>query len=321
MEAMLPSTPDRLVISRPPGGDFLHAFIPASRGLPSNRVAKAARAKLLIPFHCGAVICATILFVFILPTSGSSQTPPTSSADSARGRTWRTIAPDLDLGEFLPEGSFLQAPLVMVRSSLAKTKLRLIRSAEFGLARAEVRSLCRLAHASACINASFFDESGHPLGLLISRGVVIQNMHQKGRTLTGVLQVTRFGLDVLSRSQFRSHNVLEAVQAGPRLAIDGVATSGLKNDSRTGRAAVCRDRDNRVILAASSAGLRGLTFEELQDALLHESVGCVNALNLDGGGSAQIFIAPRSSSSSDTAVAVAINGFDPVPVALGIFEE
>jgi exopolysaccharide biosynthesis protein len=209
----------------------------------------------------------------------------------------------------------------MVRSSLTQVRIRLIRAAEFGLERAEVRTLCRLARASACINASFFDESGQPLGLLVSRGVLLQPLHRTGRTLTGVLKITRAGVDVVPRSEFQMANVLEALQAGPRLVVDGSIVPGLESSARSGRSAVCRDAQNRVILASSSAGFRGLTLKELQTLLLHPKVNCVSALNLDGGGSAQIFIAPRDSSTSRTSVVVANNGFDPIPVALGLFEE
>lgn len=235
--------------------------------------------------------------------------------------SWRAIAPDLELADISSDGSLLQAPLVMVRSSLSQVRLRLIRAAEFGLERAEVRTLCRLARASACINASFFDEGGQPLGLLVSRGVLLQPLHRSGRTLTGVLKVTRAGVDVVPRSEFQMANVLEALQAGPRLIVDGALIPGLETSARSGRSAVCRDAQNRVILASSSAGFRGLTLKELQSLLLHPKVNCVTALNLDGGGSAQIFIAPRDSSTSRTSVVVANNGFDPIPVALGFFEE
>ena len=230
------------------------------------------------------------------------------------------------MAEYSDDDSLLSVPLVLVRTSLKRFHLRAIRAAEFGAARSEVRALCRTARASVCINASFFDESGDPLGLVVSRGITHHGVHQQGRTLTGVLQVTRQGVDILPRQNYTGVAVLEAIQAGPRLVLSGVPTTGLKDTSRTGRSAVCKDAKGRIIFASSGASFRGLTFPELQRALVHPDIACASALNLDGGGSAQMFIAPRfiapqAGDSPSSTVVIAMNGFDPVPVALALVDE
>jgi exopolysaccharide biosynthesis protein len=114
---------------------------------------------------------------------------------------------------------------------------------------------------------------------------------------------------------------VEAIQAGPRLLVKGQRTTGLRDKNRSGRSVVCRDRQGRVLLGTTSAGFRGLTLQELQQALLSPLVACVDALNLDGGGSAQLFVAPRESSTPGTATVVSINGFDTVPVALALIAQ
>jgi exopolysaccharide biosynthesis protein len=187
--------------------------------------------------------------------------------------------------------------------------------------RAEVKTLCRLAKASVCINANFFDEAGDPLGVVMSRGIVHHKIHGSGRTLTGIIQSTRQGISIIPRQAFTGAAVLDAVQAGPRLVVDGVRSKDITDLTRTGRSAVCLDQQGRLILVASSAGFRGLTFSELQDLLLDENVGCKTALNLDGGGSAQLFVSPTTGGKPNSAEAISLNGFDQVPVALALFND
>ena len=69
-----------------------------------------------------------------------------------------------------------------------------------------------------------------------------------------------------------------------------------------------------------SAGFFGLSLEELRDILLSDSIGCRDALNLDGGGSTQLFAESRSAANESTPTSpVFIEGTDEVPVVLAVF--
>ena len=86
---------------------------------------------------------------------------------------WQPLGPDLEQANsrLNPESVF-SASVVLVRSSLAKYRLQVIRAADYGWKRANVKALCREAGASACVNSNFFDEQGKALGLVISRGII-----------------------------------------------------------------------------------------------------------------------------------------------------
>ena len=287
-------------------------FSPRTRAEPLLR-AKAA------PF--GLNFVPVIWVVFSALISAVLYPGPAVAQPEQSRVAWRTLAPDLEVAERSLSPGILSSPIVLVRSALKTHRLGVIRATEFGMRRGEVKTLCRLSKASVCINANFFDELGDPLGVVMSRGILHRRIHSGGRTLTGIIQATRQGVDIIPRQSFTSSAVLDAIQAGPRLVVDGARSPDIRDLTRTGRSAVCLDQKGRLIFLASSAGFRGLTFTELQDLLLDENVACKVALNLDGGGSSQLFVAPPASAHSTTAEAISLNGFDQVPVALALFDD
>jgi hypothetical protein len=60
----------------------------------------------------------------------------------------------------------------------------------------------------------------------------------------------------------------------------------------------------------------------LQELLASPTIGCTEALNLDGGGSAQIFARSSLTTHNSTATQeVIVEGIDRVPVFLGFFDD
>lgn len=282
-----------------------------------TRLLSSAVPKLPLYFWAITAFCFFPVFLFAIYS-------PAAFAQSPAIRTaveWRSLAPGLEVADRAFSPGILSSPIVLVRSDPKAHRLGVIRAAEFGMHRAEVKTLCRMAKASVCINANFFDESGDPLGVVMSRGILHQRLHGSGRTLTGIIQRTRQGVSIIPRQAFTGAAVLDAIQAGPRLILDGVRSSDITDLTRTGRSAVCLDEQNRLVFLASSAGFRGMTFSEVQDLLLDGNVRCKVALNLDGGGSTQLFVSPPSLPNSNSAEAISLNGFDQVPVALALFDD
>lgn len=234
-------------------------------------------------------------------------------------RIWRKYGDDLETAILNHQrGALSSSQLSLVRSSLQRYRVAVVRASELGVRRASVKTMCRAAHGVACINANFFDESGSALGLVISRGILQRQMHRGGNTLTGIFQVTRGGLAIINRSSFDPSAVLEAVQAGPRLIADGVAVRGLSDTRSSRRAGVCLDKSARIIFFITSSGFGGLTVEELQSLLSKAEVGCYQALNLDGGGSAQLYVSRTAPGTVQDAEDILISGRDDVPVALAL---
>jgi len=254
-----------------------------------------------------------IIALLLVPLCASKN----SYADS--NLKWQPIGSDLELGRVTIEsGALFNAELLLVRSSLKHYRLGVLQASNLGLRKATVRAMTRSSRAVAAINANFFDEDGKPLGLIITHGVLQQRMHQRGNTLTGVFAVSRNSISITQRDRFEPAAVLEAIQAGPRLIANGVALGDLKQPKAFARrSGVCVDRTGRMVLFCVGEGLIGTSFEDLTKTLLSPGIECKDALNFDGGGSAQIYI---DGSRNGLAIEeLSVDGRDEVPVALALF--
>lgn len=230
---------------------------------------------------------------------------------------WRELALGLEVATLGGDG-LLPYESVFVRASANSFQPRIVRAAEFGKKRWDARSACLAARSAVCINSNFFDENGDPLGVVISQGTLFQKLHKGGNTLSGILSITKRGASIVHRNDFYAESVLEATQAGPRIISMGKSITGIKDDSSSRRSGVCIDDENRLIFYLASRRLMGVRIEELQSLLRQDGISCREALNLDGGGSSQLFINPRfiPEGMSDPS----IQGKDPVPVFLALFQ-
>lgn len=235
---------------------------------------------------------------------------------------WNKVADDLERAEVgLSPASPLGGQLVFLRTMLQRYRVGVIRAAQFGWQRASVKSLCRSARAAVCINANFFDETGEPLGLVVSRGTEYRKLHRGGHTLTGIFQVTRHEPRIVTRIDYSPDKVVEAIQAGPRLLSNGARIPGLRDTRSSRRAGLCIDRDRHLVIFASATTLSSLSVEELQTILVAEPMKCLDALNLDGGGSAQLYLSSELPGAPEGLQEVNLPGGNEVPVALGLFVE
>lgn len=237
---------------------------------------------------------------------------------SAQSQKWHWI--DEDLEQLKIESSIsgiFSNDLHFVRSSLKSYKIKVLRADEFGKNRLTALSFLERSNSFFAINANFFDTENQALGLVISSGRLLRNLHRGGNVLTGIFAITQNGPIILNRSKFQSEGILEAIQAGPRLIENSKPISGL-NDSSTlsRRAGVCVDHKKRVIFYCSNSAIGGVSLENLQNILIQ--IGCVDALNLDGGGSAQMALDLSKIKNSNKTNSLIIDGRDPVPVVISL---
>lgn len=261
----------------------------------------------------GIVIGTLALLSFASPAYSQSLPP---------SLTWERLGSDLERTQFsFNVGALFTSSIVIARSSLTEYTLRTIRASEFGWKRASVKALCKAAGAAVCINANFFDEQGKALGLVISRGIIHQKLHRGGGVLTGVLLATSKAVRITSRDTFTPAQAVEAIQAGPRLVSDGEPVRGLHDASLSSNlSGACIDKEQRLLIYRVTSGLFGSTIRQLQKLLLDPLLGCVEALNFDGGGSSQLFISSKIS-GADPRAEEFLTGEDDVPVAVGLFHE
>ncbi len=229
---------------------------------------------------------------------------------------WKPVTTDLWSAQVtLPGNAIFSSELLAFRSTLTKFSVAILKASEVGTQRSTVRYLADSAGAVVAVNGSFFDEYGKPLGLIVARGILTQPLHKRGNTLTSVFAIGGGRPQIRARSEFSPASITEAIQAGPRLLKGGSAVPGLdERDTITRRSGLCIDRGGALVMFATSSRLRGVTLSQLQQ-VLPSTFGCVDAINLDGGGSSQMFFRGFSSAGIES---ISLDGQDLVPNAIGL---
>lgn len=256
-------------------------------------------------------LIATVLCILNLSTSCHADEP----------MTWERIGHGIEETNFKINGdSIISSSIALVRADPRTHRIGVIRASEFGWKHATVQALCKASGAKACINANFFDEQDKPLGLVISRGIMHQKVHKGGGTLTGILHWSPTSIGISHRDGFSPDGVVEAVQAGPRLVSKGTIVEGLKESSRSSNlSGICLDSQNRISIFRVSSGVFGGSLHQLQSVLTTPSIGCVEALNFDGGGSSSMYFSGEVTGHAGAIREENFPGTDEVPVAIGLF--
>lgn len=143
-------------------------------------------------------------------------------------------------------------------------------------------------NARVAINGGYFDAHGKPLGLRVNRGHKTSSLR---RADWGVFWVEAGRARIRHTRDFSSKiRAQEAIQCGPRLVVDGVATDLKPQWDR--RSGIGIDGRGRVVLAISDGPLSLADWASVFAS--SQGLGCRDALNLDGGGSTQIaYSTPR----------------------------
>lgn len=175
---------------------------------------------------------------------------------------------------------------------------------------ASVRHMVELTGAVLGVNANFFDLAGIPLGLVIRRGQIRNSF--RAVKWWGVFGMEKSKPFIIHSSEYHYRfGITTAIEAGPRLVVKGTIPK-LKTDASP-RTAVGITKKGEVILLASNYPLqpaevaRVMARPETQGGL-----GCVDALNFDGGSSTQLY-------AHIGAFELKLPSYIGVPVGLGIF--
>ena len=177
-------------------------------------------------------------------------------------------------------------------------------SVGYGMKALSARDFVQKSEAWLVINGGFFQEDLSPLGLMIQKG---KELNPLRRVEWGVFSIAEGTPKIVhTRAFIPGPNIVTALQSGPRLVIGGVIPT-LLSDAPAPRSAVGITQDNQVILATTQNTLLDMkTWANFLKSY------CSYALNLDGGGSAQLYFKHDGHE-------VHVAGTTPVPNALGIF--
>lgn len=176
-----------------------------------------------------------------------------------------------------------------------------------------LKSIAEKNGAIAAINGSFFDIDGKPLGLLISNGQTINGKIATHSLYSGIFYIKDNIPSIAYRKNFSPTSVKDAVQVGPLLVMDGNAIEGIKDiHSINYRSGIAIDGFNKIIIYATDTHYNGVSWYEVMQLMRFPDINCLHVLNLDGGGSTQMFISTPLFSDY-------IEGKTGIPVAIGFY--
>lgn len=176
-------------------------------------------------------------------------------------------------------------------------------------ARSSVKSMAISHDALAVLNANFFEPSGKPLGVVVADKAELNAF--KNISWWSVLCIKNQAAQIFHASVYQHDQCDNAIQAGPRLVVQGVIPKLKENISK--KSAVGLNAKGELFLIATENILPISLFAEV--LRVKESEGgfeLVDVLNLDGGSSTQIYVNTASFSLD-------IPNFVQVPVGLGVF--
>jgi uncharacterized protein YigE (DUF2233 family) len=201
--------------------------------------------------------------------------------------------------------------LQVLRVDPKKFEVRVIDSRAFGSDRLAIKALAQKTGALAAINGGFFTPDWKPLGLLIADGLEVNPLR---RTDWGIFIIQDGQPRIIHTNEYRyEKSISQALQVGPRLVVEGQEVRLKKQAAR--RSAIGITYGHQVVFLNTDH-----TEAYAQDLArifrLPESQGgleCRDAMSLDGGPSAQMFVDYKH-------LKLQIPGGWGIPNGIGIFQ-
>ena len=206
------------------------------------------------------------------------------------------------------EGNRLTSGTIhLLKINPLKYKLDIITAKQFGMTNIDAKTMASKTDAFIAINGGFFTPEYNSLGLLVQSGREINKI--KWTSWWHIFQMNSFKPMIVQKQAYEPAPEIEmAIEAGPRLLIDGAVPDGLKPSSAE-RTALGITQDGQIIIAVTESYPVSLSefARQLQDA------GCHDALNLDGGSSTQLYAKIRGFELNRANLSLVANGIGVFP--------
>lgn len=197
---------------------------------------------------------------------------------------WQNLNPGLDYLNLASKKESLWSAIHAFRINPQTHKLQLIFARDIKENAASVEEFIQHLPALITINGGFFDNSHAPLGLRINN-FKLESPFKK-ISWWGIFLIKNGKPKIIAGKDYRADAAIEfAIQAGPRLVVNGEIPK-LKGGLAE-RTALCINKKGQLIIIVTENF--PLTTEALATRLKGAPCNCVQAINLDGGSSSQIF--------------------------------
>lgn len=234
------------------------------------------------------------------------------TAQSAVNFPWVKIDEGFEFKSMQLEGDPYESPLKLkiVRVSLDKFQVRVLDARPFGAGRLAVKDLAQKAQALAAVNGGFFQPDYRPLGLMIVDGKEVNPLRSAD---WGIFLIQDNLPRIIHTREYVSNGkISQALQVGPRLVVNGRELRMKKQMAKRSAVGVTT-RDKVILLNTNDTDVYAQDLARI--FYLPESEGgleCRDALTLDGGPSAQMYVEYKS-------LKLDIPGRWGVPNAIGVF--
>lgn len=197
---------------------------------------------------------------------------------------WQPVAPGI---EYQDLQSGLLTPwshIHVFRIDLNKNQLSLITANSLGLKNASIEQFGHHSKGLIAINGGFFDHQFRPLGLRINHKKIENPLKQI--SWWGIFYIKNNKAHITRLRHFQNNNIDFAIQSGPRLIVKGKIPSlkpGLADRTALGITA-----QGKIIIVVSTNSV--MSTHDLAHLLKSPPLSCVDAINLDGGSSSQLYV-------------------------------
>ncbi|MGL5743496.1 MAG: phosphodiester glycosidase family protein [Legionella sp.] len=174
--------------------------------------------------------------------------------------------------------------IYVFRIDLQKNRIALVNAKKLGLKNASADQFAEHSKALLSINGGFFDHEFNPLGLRINN----KNQQNPLKRISwwGIFYTKNNKASISSLKHFTQDGDIDlAIQSGPRLLIQRKIPS-LK-PGEADRTALGITEDGKIIILVSTNA--AMSTNKLAHLLRSPPLSCVDAINLDGGSSSQLY--------------------------------
>lgn len=202
----------------------------------------------------------------------------------AYAKSWQPIEPGMEYVDIRYQSLSQWSHIHAFRIDLQKMRLSVFMAKDLPEHYASVQAFRQHEHGLLAINGGFFNPNKTPLGLRISDKQILNPLRRI--SWWGVFFIQKQHAAITTPFEFHAKKNIEfAIQSGPRLLVAGQIPTlrpGYANRSALG----IDDKGRVIILVTENLPIATTDFARILKA---PPFRCVDALNLDGGSSSQLY--------------------------------
>lgn len=202
----------------------------------------------------------------------------------AYAKTWQNLTPGIEYLDLSYRSLSQWSHIHVFRVDLQNMQLSLFLAKNLPQHYASAQEFRRYGHSLLAINGGFFNPDKTPLGLRISEKQVLNPLRHI--SWWGVFLIAKQHAMIVSPYDFHyKKNIEFAIQSGPRLLIGGQIPH--LRPGYANRSALGIDAQGKVLMVVTEN--LPISTTSLAQILKDPPLNCVDALNLDGGSSSQLY--------------------------------